>query len=223
MSNRWFIDVTLEKQLTKEETKENFIKYRNGEISAREKLILHNLRLVLYEVNNKFFSAPFDKDELVSVGMIGLIKAIDAFNLDKKIEFTTFAATCIDNEIKMYIRKNKKYLINESFDSIIDEETDFKLEKILYDENADFVSKYEDKELKENILKIIDSLNEVDSKIMKLNFGFYGERYTQKEIATIINYSQSYISRIIKKNTRLILNILYEQNLIESKTKIKRS
>lgn len=223
MSNRWFIDVTLEKQLTKEETKENFIKYRNGEISAREKLILHNLRLVLYEVNNKFFSAPFDKDELVSVGMIGLIKAIDAFNLDKKIEFTTFAATCIDNEIKMYIRKNKKYLINESFDSIIDEETEFKLEKILYDENADFVSKYEDKELKENIFKIIDSLSEIDSKIMKLNFGFYGERYTQKEIATIINYSQSYISRIIKKNTRLILNILYEQNLVESKAKIKRS
>lgn len=223
MSNRWFIDVTLEKQLTKDETKENFIKYRNGEISAREKLILHNLRLVLYEVNNKFFSAPFDKDELVSVGMIGLIKAIDAFNLDKKIEFTTFAATCIDNEIKMYIRKNKKYLINESFDSIIDEETEFKLEKILYDENADFVSKYEDKELKENILKIIDSLSEIDSKIMKLNFGFYGERYTQKEIATIINYSQSYISRIIKKNTRKILNILYEQKLAEPKTKIKRS
>lgn len=223
MNNRWFIDVILEKQLTKEETKENFIKYRNGDIAAREKLILHNLRLVLFEVNNRFFNNPFDKDELVSVGMIGLIKAIDAFDIDKKVEFMSFATTCIDNEIKMYIRKNNKYLINDSIDTIIDEETEFNLECVLYDVNADFVSKYEEKEFKEAILKIVDSLNEIDSKIIKLSFGFYGKRYTQKEIAAITNYSQPSICKLINKNIRKIENILYEQNLVESKTKIKRS
>lgn len=224
-SSKWFIDVKLEKSLTKEQTKEYFKKYRNGDLNAREILITHNIRLVIYKVRTQFGTCPYDKEELVAVGIMGLIKAIDSFDIDRNIELTTYAVRCIENEIKMFMRKNNKYLVNESFDSIIDEETEFKLEKILYDENADFVSKYEDQELREHIIKIIDSLDERNREIMKLRFGFYGEMYNQTEIGNLYHTSQSYISKIISKNIRKILNTLCDQQFIENnyvKTK-KRS
>lgn len=221
--DKGFIDVRLEKNLNKEETLEYFKKYQNGDLSAREKLLIHNIRLVLYEVNNKFYFNPFEKEELVSVGMIGLIKAVDSFKTEKNIAFTTYAVICIDNEIRMYMKKNNRHILLDRFDSIIDEELECTLEDFIYDLNADFVSKFEEKELKENILKAIDTLCERDREIVKLSFGFYGNRVEQKEIGQMFNISQSYVSRIIDKNVKKIFNILCEKQLLEKqKTKIKK-
>lgn len=221
-SSKWFIDVELGETLSKEQTKEYFHKYRNGDLEAREILMIHNIRLVIFEVRTHFGSTSYDKQELVSVGLIGLIKAIDTFNLDKNIEFITYASRCIDNEIKMYMRKNKKYLAFESLDNVLDEESGYKIEDRIFDINSDFVSLFEDLELKENIIKIINTLDKRDSEIIKLAFGFYGKQYNQKDIATLYNLSQSYVSRIITKNVKKIFDCLYEQKLIEdNKIKIK--
>lgn len=206
------------KTIDKNEILEYFIKFKNGDVQSREKIITYNLRLVPYIVTNKFQGIDYDKDELISIGIIGLIKAVDTFKIEKKIEFTTYASRCICNEILMVIRKNKKRSLDNLLGDVIVENGNgekLTLEEILpYDEYVDEV--YEKKEIKAEIGKILEKLPERDKKIVMLYFGFIGDRtYSQAEISNIFGLSQSYITRVLKKNLETIREELIKADIVE--------
>lgn len=206
------------KTIDKNEILEYFIKFKNGDVQSREKIITYNLRLVPYIVTNKFQGIDYDKDELISIGIIGLIKAVDTFKIEKKIEFTTYASRCICNEILMVIRKNKKRSLDNLLGDVIVENGNgekLTLEEILpYDEYVDEV--YEKKEIKAEIVKILEKLPERDKKIVMLYFGFIGDRtYSQAEISNIFGLSQSYITRVLKKNLETIREELIKAEIVE--------
>ncbi len=169
---------------------------------ARKKLIEHNLRLVVF-LSKKYENTGIDLEDLVSIGTIGLIKGVNTYRLDKNIKLATYASRCIDNEILMFLRKNKKrkgeisFEDNLSFDS---EGNELHLEDIL-GTDPDIVTKgIEEKTEKSLMYKEIEKLNERDKKIMILRYGLYGQdEMTQKDVAALLGISQSYISRIEKK------------------------
>ena len=169
---------------------------------AKEKLIEHNLRLVVY-IAKKFENTGINLEDLFSIGAIGLIKAVQTYNFDKKIKLATYASRCIENEILMQLRKTSKIKNEISLDEPLNYDSDgneLLLEDILYTENES-VSKEIDKSAERQILwAIIDKLNNREKEIMILRFGLLGkEEKTQKEVADLMGISQSYISRIEKK------------------------
>lgn len=186
--------------------KEDEIKYlslaKNGDMDAKNKLIEHNLRLVVY-LSKKYENTKIDLEDLVSIGTIGLIKGINTYKMDKNIKLATYASRCIDNEILMYLRKNKKRNADVSLEESLSfdaEGNELHLEDIL-GTDADLVTKQlEDNDLKDTLLKEIEKLPKRDKEIMKLRYGLFGQKeITQKELAKKLNISQSYISRIEKK------------------------
>ena len=173
-----------------------------GNVEAKNKLIEHNLRLVVY-LSKKYESTKIDLEDLVSIGTIGLIKGINTYKMDKNIKLATYASRCIDNEILMYLRKNKKRNGDVSLEESLSydsEGNELHLEDIL-GTDPDLVTKeLEDNDLKVTLMKEINNLPERDKQIMKLRYGLFGEKeITQKELAEKLNISQSYISRIEKK------------------------
>lgn len=170
--------------------------------NAKNKLIEHNLRLVVF-LAKKYENTKVDLEDLVSIGSIGLIKGINTFSKNKNIKLATYCSRCIDNEILMYLRKNKKTRSDISFEdslSFDSEGNELHLEDILGTEK-DIVTKPLDDELDKEILKSeLEKLNKRDKEIMCLRYGLNGyKEYTQKEVAEKLNISQSYISRIEKK------------------------
>ena len=187
-------------------SKDEEIKYvkrsMNGDETARSKLIEHNLRLVVF-LSKKYENTGVDLEDLVSIGSIGLIKGVNTYKLDKNIKLATYASRCIDNEILMFLRKNKKRRGEISFEDSLSydsEGNELHLEDILGTDD-DIVTKGIEKEVEKKMLyKEIERLNERDKKIMILRYGLYGkEEMTQKDVATLLGISQSYISRIEKK------------------------
>lgn len=173
-----------------------------GSNEAKNKLIEHNLRLVVY-LSKKYENTKIDLEDLVSIGTIGLIKGINTYKMDKNIKLATYASRCIDNEILMYLRKNKKRNSDVSLEESLSydsEGNELHLEDIL-GTDPDLVTKeLEDNDLKVTLMKEINNLPERDKQIMKLRYGLFGEKeITQKELAEKLNISQSYISRIEKK------------------------
>ncbi len=187
-------------------TKEDEIKYvqlsMKGDKVAREILIEHNLRLVVF-LSKKYDNTMIDLEDLVSIGTIGLIKGVNTYKLDKNIKLATYASRCIDNEILMYLRKNKKRRTEISFEDSLSydqEGNELHLEDILGTEKDNVTKKIEDKELEKLLYKELDKLKERDKLIMILRYGLYNSlEYTQKEVAEKLGISQSYISRIEKK------------------------
>ena len=187
-------------------TKEDEIKYvqlsMKGDKIAREILIEHNLRLVVF-LSKKYDNTMIDLEDLVSIGTIGLIKGVNTYKLDKNIKLATYASRCIDNEILMYLRKNKKRRTEISFEDSLSydqEGNKLHLEDILGKEKDNVTKKIEDKELEKLLYKELDKLKERDKLIMILRYGLYNSlEYTQKEVAEKLGISQSYISRIEKK------------------------
>ena len=174
----------------------------NGNSYAREKLIEHNLRLVVY-IAKKFENSGLVLEDLFSIGSIGLIKAVQTYNGDKKIKLATYASRCIENEILMQLRKSNKLKAEVSLDEPLNLDSDgneLLLEDILCAENES-VSKEMDKSAEKQILwNIINKLSSREKEIMILRFGLEGkEEKTQKEVADYLGISQSYISRIEKK------------------------
>ena len=176
-----------------------------GDIIAKDKLIEHNLRLVVF-LAKKYENTGVDLEDLVSIGSIGLIKAINTFSSNKNIKLATYASRCIDNEILMYLRKNKKVKSEVSIDQALSLDSDgneLHLEDIIgtpKDEITKTLEKEDDKDL---MIKEILSLKPRDREIMILRYGLLGsEEYTQKEVAEKLGISQSYISRIEKKVIR---------------------
>lgn len=210
----------VDKPFSPVELKEYFLKKDSGDVDARNEIIKHNIRLVVNEVLTKFASTPYDNAELVSVGLIGLIKAVDTFKVNKNIKFATYACRCIDNEIFMFMRKSKKYLNDESLEKPISsdgEGHDVKIVDGIFDENIDIVGDYEKCELYEVVRQEVLTLADREKQIVLMYFGFIdGEVMTQKEIAYAFGLSQSYVSRIIKKALKKIKLHLENEKYLES-------
>ncbi len=193
----------LPKPLSKKEIYSYLEQYKCGNLKAREQVIIHNIRLVLHQVNKKFANTPYDKKELVSIGIVGLIKGVDTFDTDKNFEFATYAIRCIDNEILMFLRKGKKSAFDQSINTPIGIDNDGnekRIEDILEDEASDFALEYENQITYNEVREIVYSLPDRDREIVLLHFGFVDDHiYTQKEIADKLKISQSYVSRLIGK------------------------
>ena len=198
-----FIDgYRLPQPLIKDELDKLIKEACSGSKEARDKLIIHNIRLVLHEVTNRFRNIDYDKKDLVSIGSIGLVKAVNTYDIKKEVKFATYAVRCIDNEILMFLRKVKHDKNIDSIDKVLfygKDGSELKLEDILSDD-SDLVIDHENSETYKIIRQLINQLPDRDKEIIMLHFGFYNDRiYTQKEIADKFHISQSYVSRVITK------------------------
>lgn len=185
--------------LTAKEEAELIEKMQQGDNGAKNKLIEHNLRLVAHIIK-KYYSNTSDQDDLISIGTIGLIKAVSTFKPDKKIRLATYAARCIENEVLMYFRSTKKSASDLHFGDPIDTDKDGN-SLTLIDVVADDVNIADeiDKKLKLEKLKVLleTRLDDREKEIIKLRYGIGGEDpLTQKEVAAILGISRSYVSRI---------------------------
>ena len=188
--------------LTAQEEKKCFEEMKKGSEKARAKLIEHNLRLVAHIIK-KYYGNSAEQDDLISIGTIGLIKAVSTFDYEKGTRFATYAARCIENEILMYFRNKKKYAQDVSISDPIDCDKDgnsLSLMDIMADEHS--VSEDIEDRLREEKLykRISESLTPREKEIIYLRYGLKGRRaYTQREVAKRLGISRSYVSRIEKK------------------------
>lgn len=188
--------------LEKAKEREMLAKLKQGDQAARAVLIEHNLRLVVY-IARKFENTGIHIEDLVSIGSIGLIKAVNTFNPEKKIKLATYASRCIENEILMYLRKTSRMKSEVSFDEPLNIDWDgneLLLSDVLGTE-VDIITKdLETKVDKQLLLQAISTLNGREKQIMELRFGLVDkEEKTQKDVADMLGISQSYISRLEKK------------------------
>lgn len=201
----------LPEPLTKEEEMKYVEKSMNNDAKARNKLIEHNLRLVVF-LAKKYDNTGTDLEDLVSIGTIGLIKAVNTYRLDKNIKLATYASRCIDNEILMHLRKIKRKKTEVSFEDSLSYDSDgneLHLEDVLGTEK-DIVTKGLDDELDKSILlEEIEKLSPRDKEIIELRYGLNGKKeMTQKDAASLLGISQSYISRIEKKVIKKLKSII---------------
>ncbi|MGI6213291.1 MAG: RNA polymerase sporulation sigma factor SigK [Christensenellales bacterium] len=194
--------VALPNPLTPEEEAEAIVALIGGDEEARKLLVERNLRLVVY-IAKRFSNTGVDIEELISVGTLGLIKAVKSYNSDKKIKLATYASKCIENEILMFLRKTVRLKSEISLDEPLN--VDWEGNKLLLSDvlGTDAESIYRDmeQEAEKNVLKeLYLRLNDRDKSIVGMRYGLYGNKErTQKEIADMMNISQSYISRLEKK------------------------
>lgn len=199
------------KPLSREEEREYFEKFKKGDKEAKDKLINHNLRLVAHIV--KKYSGSAEADDLISVGSIGLIKAINSFEYDKGTQLSTYAARCIENEILMLLRLNKKhknvYSLEESLGQDKDG-NDIELKDVIQSTEEDVFSMVENNIITEKVIKIINEhLTEREAKIINMRYGIKGTpALTQREVAEKLGISRSYISRIETKALSVIKNYM---------------
>jgi RNA polymerase sporulation-specific sigma factor len=188
--------------LSKDEEEDLVNKLNDGDENIRSILIERNLRLVVY-IARKFENTGVYVEDLISVGTIGLIKAVNTFNPEKKIKLATYASRCIENEILMYLRRNSKIKAEISFYEPLNIDWDgneLLLSDILGTENDTVYNLIEDEVDKQLLVMALKSLNEREKEIVRLRFGLNGTREkTQKEVADMLGISQSYISRLEKK------------------------
>ena len=193
---------SLPKPFTREEEEEKISLLLQGKAGIREQLIEHNLRLVVY-IARKFDNTGIELDDLISVGTIGLIKAVNTFNADKKIKLATYASRCIENEILMHLRKVVRFKGEVSLDEPLN--VDFEGNELLLSDvlgtDSDCVFTSIESSIDEELLKkALEKLPAREKRIMALRFGLYGmQEMTQKQVADMLGISQSYISRLEKK------------------------
>ena len=188
--------------LTKEEEAVIMEQIKDGDEKAREPLIVHNLRLVVY-IAKKFENSNVNIEDLISIGTIGLIKAVNTFSPDRNIKLATYASRCIENEILMFLRKTSQSKYEISIEEPLSTDWDgneLLLSDILGSE-SDTVSADIEQEVEINqLLEAIKRLNTREAMIMELRFGLNGNKeHTQKEVADLLGISQSYISRLEKR------------------------
>ena len=201
---------TLPPPLTKAEEQVVFQNIRDGKPNARDPLITHNLRLVVY-IAKKFESPAVNVEDLISIGTIGLIKAVNTFSVERNIKLATYASRCIENEILMYLRKTAQLKNEISLDDPLNVDWDGN-ELLLGDilgTDGDVVGQGIEDEVDRQLLHIaLNKLGAREKRIIELRFGLNGCReYTQKQVADMLGISQSYISRLEKK----IINELYKE------------
>lgn len=197
--------------LSKEEELKNLVKAKAGDEEARNILIEHNLRLVVF-LAKKYENTTYDIEDLVSIGSIGLIKGINTYKIDKNIKLATYASRCISNEILMFLRKNKRKRAEVSLEDALNydaEGNELHLEDILGTDENLVPNEYEKQVDKEVLAKEIEGLPDRDKEIMTLRYGLNNTKeYTQKEVAVMLGISQSYISRIEKKVIRKLKQVM---------------
>ncbi len=196
--------------LSKEEEAETIRRLSCGEEEMRSVLVERNLRLVVY-IARKFENTGIAIEDLISIGAIGMIKAVNTFDPEKKIKLATYASRCIENEILMYLRRNARIKMEVSLDEPLNIDWDgneLLLSDILGTEE-DVVSRNIEEEVDKELLAIaMEKLNEREKQIMKLRFGLgESKEYTQKQVADMLGISQSYISRLEKH----IIKVLREE------------
>lgn len=188
--------------LTKEEEAELISKLPSGDNAVRSILIERNLRLVVY-IARKFENTGINIEDLISIGTIGLIKAVNTFDPEKKIKLATYASRCIENEILMHLRRNNKIRSEVSFDEPLNIDWDgneLLLSDVLGTEEDIITKGIEDKVDRKLLVKSLETLSEREKQIMELRFGLSGgEEKTQKDVADMLGISQSYISRLEKR------------------------
>ena len=193
---------TLPPPLEKAAEEEAIKALRLGDEKARQQLIEHNLRLVVY-ISKRFENTGINIEDLISIGTIGLIKAVNTFNSGKNIKLATYASRCIENEILMYLRKINSQRTEVSFDEPLNTDWDgneLLLSDILGTEEDEVYRPLEDDADRQMLMEAIDSLDKREREIILLRFGLpAGKEYTQKEVADMLGISQSYISRLEKR------------------------
>ena len=207
---------TLPPPLTKEQEEQAFAMLVTDDPKGREKLIVHNLRLVVY-IAKKFESTGICVDDLVSIGTIGLIKAVNTFSPEKNIKLATYASRCIENEILMFLRKSSQHRNDISIDEPLNIDWDgneLLLSDILGTDEDTVNSSIEDDAEKAVLRETVASLPQRERIIMEMRFGMKtGKEMTQKEVADVIGISQSYISRLEKKIIKKLKKELDRQML----------
>ncbi|WP_100330832.1 RNA polymerase sporulation sigma factor SigE [Bacillus xiapuensis] len=188
--------------LSRDEEEQLLTKLPSGDQAARALLIERNLRLVVY-IARKFENTGINIEDLISIGTIGLIKAVNTFNPEKKIKLATYASRCIENEILMYLRRNNKIRSEVSFDEPLNVDWDGN-ELLLSDvlgTDPDIITKNIEAGVDRSLLfKALEQLSAREKQIMELRFGLKGgEEKTQKDVADLLGISQSYISRLEKR------------------------
>ena len=198
---------TLPPPLSTEEEQDTIENLCKGDEGAKQRLIEHNLRLVVY-IARRFENTGVGLEDLISIGTIGLIKAIGTFRMDKKIKLATYASRCIENEILMHLRKISSMRTEVSFDEPLNTDWDgneLLLSDVLGTDEDEVSRPLEEDTEKQILLEAVERLSERERKIIHLRFGLMGgEEYTQKEVAEMMGISQSYISRLEK---RIILRL----------------
>lgn len=202
---------TLPPPLNKEDEQQVFIRLMKDDPQAREELIVHNLRLVVY-IAKKFETTGIGIEDLISIGTIGLIKAVNTFSPEKNIKLATYASRCIENEILMYLRKTNPMKTEVSIDEPLRLDWDgneLLLSDILGTENDSVNKGIEARAERDMVLSYISQLEQREKMIMQMRFGIIdGVEHTQKEVADQIGISQSYISRLEKKIIKRIKKAL---------------
>ena len=188
--------------LSPEEERELALRAKQNDESARKTLIEHNLRLVVF-IARRFENTGIPLEDLISIGTIGLIKAVSTFDAEKKIKIATYASRCIENEILMFLRKTSKLKLEVSLDEPL--KTDWDGNELLLSDvlctRPDTVSLNLDQEIEREILRdALEQLNDREKRIIMLRFGLGGQQErTQKEVADLLGISQRYISRLEKR------------------------
>ena len=203
------------KPLTEKEEKECFEKFKLGNKEAKDRLINHNLRLVAHIV--KKYAGTSEAEDLISVGTIGLIKAINSFEYGKGTQLSTYAARCIENEILMLLRVSKKHKNVMSLEECLGQDkdgNDVELADIIPSDDEEVLTIVENNIITQKILKIInEKLSPREAEIIKLRYGLGGNKsLTQREVADMLNISRSYISRLETKAIEIIKNETTKDN-----------
>lgn len=191
----------LPQPLSKDEELEALIALEDGDQAARDKLIEHNLRLVVY-IAKRYETNPIFMEDLISIGSIGLIKAVNTFKRDKNIKLVTYASRCIENEILMFLRKKSRRKLEVSFDEPLNVDYDgneLLLSDILGTDDDVVTKEFEKKENKRELLEAMKCLKTRERQILQMRYGIEHEELTQKDIAKRLGISQSYISRLEKR------------------------
>ena len=193
---------TLPPPLEKDAEEASIAALCQGDEAARQLLIEHNLRLVVY-ISKRFENTGINIEDLISIGTIGLIKAVNTFNSGKNIKLATYASRCIENEILMYLRKINAQRTEVSFDEPLNTDWDgneLLLSDILGTDEDEVYRPLEDDADRQMLMEAIDTLDQREREIILLRFGLpQGREYTQKEVADLLGISQSYISRLEKR------------------------
>ena len=191
----------LPQPLSREEEEEALIAWENGDEAARSRLIEHNLRLVVY-IAKRYETNPIFMEDLISIGSIGLIKAVNTFRRDKNIKLVTYASRCIENEILMFLRKKSRRKVEVSFDEPLNIDYDgneLLLSDVLGTDEDTVLREFEKNENRRERLKARKGLKERERMILQMRYGIEHEELTQKDIARKLGISQSYISRLEKR------------------------